>query len=203
MQASNWFEWRKKSLCCRSRYRCRRYDDDILNLHNRIYSSLFNGVLLRLNRFSMRVCGTIIHMHAIKAVPITLKISQWLVGFSLFIVNAIYTTREHTQSDAMSAAIMRTPPQPSHWTYISLSVCFIINFWRPFLQPFYALFIPLFQRCIHNSIFQRAPLASSFDLISIYIHTHTLLWCFFSSLDFFLSIRLTWTTAAVAHWKCQ
>lgn len=42
MQARNWFEWRKKILCCRSRYRCRRYDDDILNLHNRI-CSLFNG----------------------------------------------------------------------------------------------------------------------------------------------------------------
>lgn len=42
MQARNWFGWRKKILCCRSRYRCRRYDDDILNLHNRI-RSLFNG----------------------------------------------------------------------------------------------------------------------------------------------------------------
>lgn len=149
--------------------------------------------LSRLNLFSMRVCGTIIHMHAIKAVPITLKISQWLVGFSLFIVNAIYTNRKHSHiHKAMTAAIMWTPTQPSHWKYISLSVCFIINFWRPFLQPFYALFIPLFHQYILNATFPRAPLASSFDLISIYtiyIRTHiTLFGAFFLLWTFFLSI---------------
>lgn len=122
------------------------------------------------------------------------KISQWLVGFPLFIVNAIYTTRKYCHQ--CERPLKNTFHSHSFSVSVRVFVLLLTSgalFFNRFTLYLYASFFSPVHTL--NATVSHLHMASCLDLISIYIiHTRITLYAFFLLWTFILSrsIRLKW-----------